>query len=84
MDESMRVWFEADSDSIIMVRGFCGCLIWVMDGAAEVPEVTAEDLSEVNVGGVGGNMYSRVNTWMNVLSDMQKRTKQFTSLNGGV
>ncbi|KAE8653751.1 SufE-like protein 2 [Hibiscus syriacus] len=74
MDKNGKVWFRADSDSEIS-KGFCSCLIWVMDGAdpEEVIGVTAEELAELNVG-VHGKVQSRVNTWQNVLTSMQDRT----------
>uniref|UniRef100_A0A7N0V157 Fe-S metabolism associated domain-containing protein n=1 Tax=Kalanchoe fedtschenkoi TaxID=63787 RepID=A0A7N0V157_KALFE len=79
VDESGRMRFEADSDSV-MARGFCGCLVWAMDGAAaaEVAAVRAEDLAEVSVGSVGGGVDSRVNTWTNVLFAMQKKSREVT------
>ena len=72
-DGKMR--FFADSDSEIS-RGFCSCLVWVLDGAApeEVMKITTEELVEMNVGVVGKER-SRVNTWHNVLITMQKKTK---------
>ncbi|XP_057950662.1 quinolinate synthase, chloroplastic [Malania oleifera] len=75
MDEVGRMRFAADSDSEI-TRGFCSCLVWVLDGAApeEVLGLRAEDLAALNVG-VVGRAQSRVNTWHNVLISMQKRTK---------
>lgn len=65
--------FRADSDSEI-TKGFCSCLIWVLDGAGpeEVLAVRAEDLGPINMGLVA---HSRVNTWHNVLVGMQRRTK---------
>ncbi|KAK7838653.1 sufe-like protein 2, partial [Quercus suber] len=75
LDESGRVRFLADSDSEIS-KGFCSCLIYVLDGAdpEEVAMVEADDLSDLNVG-LHGKSHSRVNTWHNVLVAMQKRTK---------
>lgn len=75
MDEEGKMRFWADSDSEI-TRGFCSCLVWVMDGAApeEVLKVKTEDLAALNVGMLG-RAQSRVNTWHNVLISMQKRTK---------
>lgn len=72
LEGSMR--FKVDSDSEI-TKGFCSCLIWLLDGAApeEVVAVKAEDLAEMNVGILPAN--SRVNTWNTVLISMQKRTK---------
>ncbi|CAH8382753.1 unnamed protein product [Eruca vesicaria subsp. sativa] len=74
MDELGRMRFRADSDSEIS-KGFCSCLIWILDGARpeEVLGVRGEDLVEMNVG-VHGKAQSRVNTWQNVLMSMQKRT----------
>lgn len=68
-----------DSDSEI-TKGFCACLISVLDGATpeEVLSVRPEDFVELNVGvgvGVKGRGQSRANTWHNVLVSMQKRTK---------
>lgn len=67
--------FAADSDSEI-TRGFCSCLISVLNGATpeEVLRVKTEDLTALNVG-LSGNQRSRVNTWHNVLISMQKKTK---------
>ncbi|CAA6668027.1 unnamed protein product [Spirodela intermedia] len=70
MDDSGRMRFAADSDSEI-TRGFCSCLISVLDGAApdEVMKMRTEDLSELNVVGraAGGKTMSRVNTWHNAI-----------------
>ncbi|TYI29943.1 hypothetical protein ES332_A05G351000v1 [Gossypium tomentosum] len=73
IDKKGKVWFRADSDSEIS-KGFCSCLIWVMDGAdpEEVVGVTAEELVELNVG-VHGKVQSRVNTWKNVLISMRDK-----------
>lgn len=75
MDETGRVRLWADSDSEV-TRGFCGCLVWLLDGASpeEVLRLTTEDLAALNVGGIGKAM-SRANTWYNVLISMQKKTK---------
>ncbi|XP_034201594.1 sufE-like protein 2, chloroplastic [Prunus dulcis] len=75
MDELGRMRFRADSDSEIS-KGFCSCLIWMLDGAeaAEVLEVKTRDLEDVNVG-VYGKVNSRVNTWHNVLLAMQRKTQ---------
>ncbi|XVF02575.1 hypothetical protein REPUB_Repub04eG0186500 [Reevesia pubescens] len=75
IDKNGKVRFRADSDSEI-TKGFCSCLIWMMDGAdpEEVVGVRAEDLVEVNVG-VHGKAQSRVNTWQNVLISMRDRTE---------
>lgn len=74
LDELGRVRFSADSDSEIS-KGFCSCLIHVLDGAEpeEVVKVKAEDLADLNVG-LHGKAHSRVITWHNVLIAMQKRT----------
>lgn len=75
MDGDGKMRFAADSDSEI-TRGFCSCLVWVLDGAApeEVLKVKTEDFAALNVG-MPGRSPSRVNTWHNVLISMQKRTK---------
>ncbi|KAI7996204.1 hypothetical protein LOK49_LG10G00292 [Camellia lanceoleosa] len=75
MDSKGLMRFRADSDSEI-TKGFCSCLIWVLDTAApeEVVAVKAEDLEDLNVG-LSGRTHSRVNTWHNVLMSMQKRTR---------
>lgn len=75
MDQDGKMRFAADSDSEI-TRGFCSCLVRVLDGAApeEVLKVKTEDLADLNVG-VPARERSRVNTWHNVLVTMQKRTK---------
>lgn len=75
MDEDEKMKFWADSDSEI-TRGFCSCLITVLDGAGpeEVLKMKTEDLAALNVGLPGGER-SRVNTWHNILVSMQKRTK---------
>ncbi|KAI4317318.1 hypothetical protein L6164_025196 [Bauhinia variegata] len=72
MDECGRMRFKADSDSEIS-KGFCSCLIWMLDGAEpwEVLRVEREDLADLNVG-LHGKAQSRVNTWHNVLFSMQK------------
>lgn len=74
MDDNGRMRFKADSDSEI-TKGFCSCLIWLLDGAeaAEVMAVEVEDLEAVNLG-FEMKVRSRVNTWQNVLISMQKRT----------
>ncbi|KAE9454157.1 hypothetical protein C3L33_13949, partial [Rhododendron williamsianum] len=77
MDSDGLMRFKIDSDSEI-TKGFCSCLIWVLDGAApeEVAAVTADDLADMNVGGFsGGQERSRVNIWANVLMSMKKRTR---------
>lgn len=74
LDELRRVRFRAYSDSEIS-KGFCSCLIYVLDGAEpeEVVKVKSEELVDLNVG-LHGKAHSRVNTWQNVLIAMQKRT----------
>lgn len=77
MDSDGLMRFKIDSDSEI-TKGFCSCLIWVLDGAApeEVAAVTEEDLADMNVGYFsGGRARSRVNIWGNVLMSMKKRTR---------
>lgn len=79
MDSDGKMRFRADSDSEI-TRGFCYCLIRVVEGMGpeEVLDLRTEDLGELSgvVGGlVHGGSNSRVNTWGNVLIGMQKRTK---------
>ncbi|GMH01553.1 hypothetical protein Nepgr_003392 [Nepenthes gracilis] len=73
IDEFERMQFRADSDSEI-TKGFCYCLIYLLDGAspAEVLQVKAEDLADMNV---GLPVRSRVNSWNNVLVSMKERTK---------
>ncbi|XWS34705.1 hypothetical protein CRYUN_Cryun21dG0060700 [Craigia yunnanensis] len=75
IDKNGKVRFRADSDSEI-TKGFCSCLIWMMDDAdpEEVVGVRAEDLVVLNVG-VHGKAQSRVNTWQNVLISMRDRTE---------
>lgn len=74
VDGSMR--FRVDSDSEI-AKGFCYCLIWLLDGAAagDVFEITVDDLREMNVGILPVRTSSRVNTWHNVLLSMHRRTR---------
>ncbi|KAK9707458.1 hypothetical protein RND81_07G198700 [Saponaria officinalis] len=76
-DEFGRMRFGADSDSEI-TKGFCSCLIFLLDGAypLDVLKVRAEDLTDMNV---GLPVRSRVNSWHNVLVNMQERTKTFLS-----
>lgn len=75
LDEEGRVRFKAYSDSEVS-RGFCGCLIWVLDGCfpEQVLDLKTDDLGLVNFGGITG-VNSRVNTWYNVLVSMQKKTR---------
>lgn len=84
MDGEGRMRFLADSDSEI-TKGFCSCLISVLDGAA--PEVVlalrTDDLGDLSVVGVHGRVESRVNTWHNVLISMQKRTKAMVAQKEG-
>ncbi|KAI3812448.1 hypothetical protein L1987_17157 [Smallanthus sonchifolius] len=74
VDGTMR--FRADSDSEI-AKGFCYCLIWLLDGAAagDVIEIRVDDLWEINIGILPIRTSSRVNTWHNVLLSMQRRTR---------
>lgn len=74
-EASGRMRFRADSDSEIS-KGFCSCLIWLLDGAEaeEVLELTAEDFEHVNIG-LHGKGHSRANTWHNVLISMQRKTR---------
>lgn len=83
LDQFGKVRFTADSDSEI-TKGFCSCLVWVLDGAApeEVMKVNTEDLADLNVG-VPGRERSRVNTWHNVLVTMQKRTRMLVAERDG-
>ncbi|KAL4570154.1 hypothetical protein LXL04_025805 [Taraxacum kok-saghyz] len=76
MDGEGRMRFRVDSDSEI-TKGFCYCLIWLLDGAAagEVVDFRIDDLGEMNVGILPIRASSRVNTWHNVLLGMQRRTK---------
>ncbi|KAF4380108.1 hypothetical protein F8388_018232 [Cannabis sativa] len=65
LDKEGRMRFAADSDSKIM-RGFCYCLVSILDGAApeEVLTMKTDDLKALNVGLLGGQR-SRANTWHN-------------------
>ncbi|KAH7528387.1 quinolinate synthase, chloroplastic [Ziziphus jujuba] len=83
MDKEGKMRFAADSDSEI-TRGFCSCLISVLDGASpeEVLAVKTEDLAALNVGLAGGQ-HSRVNTWHNVLISMQKKTRALVAQREG-
>lgn len=89
LDRDNRVRFWADSDSEI-TRGFCACLVWVLDGATpeEVLAVNTEDLGALNVVGLNGKgtgySSSRSNTWHNVLMSMQKRTKALVAQREGL
>lgn len=76
MDSTGSMRFRVDSDSEI-TKGFCFCLIWLLDGAAagEVLGLNIDDLGEMNVGVMPSRVSSRVNTWHNVLIEMKKRTK---------
>ncbi|KAL6188077.1 hypothetical protein ACLB2K_039471 [Fragaria x ananassa] len=79
LDEMGRMRFRADSDSEIS-KGFCSCLIWMLDGAEprEVLEIRGKDLEDVNVG-LYGKANSRVNTWHNVLLAMQRKTRDLVT-----
>lgn len=74
MDEFWMMKFGADSDSEITKGFFSSCLVYLLDGASpeEVLMVKAEDLADTNV---GLPSRSRVNSWHNVLTNMQERTK---------
>ncbi|XP_008811746.1 sufE-like protein 2, chloroplastic [Phoenix dactylifera] len=76
LDDLGRMRFAADSDSEI-TKGFCSCLISVLDGALpeEVLEVRPEDFGDLDVAGMPARAKSRVNTWHNVLISTQKRTE---------
>ncbi|CAI9093042.1 OLC1v1028444C1 [Oldenlandia corymbosa var. corymbosa] len=78
MDSDKLMRFGVDSDSVI-TKGFCSCLIWLFDGAVpeEVLSVNCDHLMDMNVGLMPSKGPSRVNTWHNVFSSMQKRTKSF-------
>ncbi|XP_047341090.1 quinolinate synthase, chloroplastic-like [Impatiens glandulifera] len=80
MDSEGKMRIRADSDSEI-TRGFCSCLIWILDGGSpdEVMGLKAEDLTHLNVVGLHGKSKSRANTWHNVLINMQKRTKSLVA-----
>ncbi|PSR95901.1 Quinolinate synthase [Actinidia chinensis var. chinensis] len=80
MDADGNMRLKADSDSEI-TKGFCSCLIWVLDGAEpeEVLNLKTEDLGAWSVVGLQGRSNSRVNTWHNVLIGMQKRTKDLVA-----
>ncbi|KAL2547055.1 SufE-like protein 2 [Forsythia ovata] len=83
MDNNGVMKFRVDSDSEI-TKGFCSCLIWVLDGAKfeEILTVQTDDLIEMNVG-LPSRGHSRVNTWHNVLISMQKRTKDLVEERNG-
>lgn len=76
MDVEGSMRFRVDSDSEI-TKGFCYCLIWLLDGASpcDVVEIRVDDLWEMNVGMLPTRASSRVNTWHNVLVNMQRRTR---------
>lgn len=79
VDERRRMRFRADSDSEIS-KGFCWCLVWILDGAKpeEVLSVHRDDLANINVGlGMSLKAHSRTNTWHNVLFSMQTAAKGF-------
>ncbi|KAH6805168.1 hypothetical protein C2S51_029999 [Perilla frutescens var. frutescens] len=82
MDINGVMRFRVDSDSEI-TKGFCSCLIWLLDGAAadEVLSVKPDDLVEMNVG-LPSRGNSRVNAWNNVLISMQRRTKDLVEQKG--
>ncbi|KAK7306162.1 hypothetical protein VNO77_44085 [Canavalia gladiata] len=80
MDDGGRMRFRADSDSEIS-KGFCWCLVWVLDGAKpeEVLTLTNLHLPTVNVG-FNVKAQSRINTLHNVLFRMQKATQDLLFL----
>ncbi|KAL7149170.1 hypothetical protein ABFS83_05G022100 [Erythranthe nasuta] len=80
MESNGVMRFSLDSDSEI-TKGFCSCLIWLLDGAHadDVLSVKTEDLVEMNVG-LPSRGNSRVNTWHNVLIGMQRRTVDLVEL----
>ncbi|TKY47692.1 SufE protein 2 [Spatholobus suberectus] len=85
MDGGRRMRFRADSDSEIS-KGFCWCLVWMLDGAKpeEVLMVDKDDLADVNVGlGMSLKAHSRINTWHNVLLTMQTAAKDLLFLADG-
>ncbi|PKA55495.1 SufE-like protein, chloroplastic [Apostasia shenzhenica] len=84
IDAQGRMRFAADSDSEI-TRGFCACLLAVLDGALpeEVLAVSTNDLADLSVAGFAGKPRSRVNTWYNVLVSMQKRTRELVAAGEG-
>eukprot|EP00249_Psilotum_nudum_P022551 c28560_g1_i1 orf=594-2804(-) len=70
-----RMYFAANSDSEL-TRGFCACLILVLNGAwpQEVLEVSLASLPRLGMGLAVG-ITSRANTWYNILLAMQKKTQ---------
>ncbi|KAK8933305.1 hypothetical protein KSP39_PZI015670 [Platanthera zijinensis] len=80
VDSLGRMRFAADSDSEI-TRGYCVCLLAVLDGALpeEVLAMRTDDFEDFNVVGLEGRARSRVNTWHNVLVSMQKKTRVLVS-----
>ncbi|CAL5203776.1 unnamed protein product [Lathyrus oleraceus] len=76
MDSGRKMRFTADSDSEIS-KGFCWCLVWMLDGAEpeEVLTVEREDLVRMNLGLNNVKSRSRINTWHNVFFAMQKATQ---------
>lgn len=74
--------YRVDSDSEI-TKGFCSCFIWLFDGAApeDILRVKSDDLMEMNIGFTSRG-HSRVNTWHNILINMQKRTQNLVSGEG--
>ncbi|KAL9686492.1 hypothetical protein QQ045_023952 [Rhodiola kirilowii] len=84
LDDEGRVRLRADSDSEI-TRGFCSCLIWVLDGSMpdEVLQMKTDDLAALNVVGLSGKTSSRVNTWHNVLISMQKKCRALVAERDG-
>ncbi|KAL9155578.1 hypothetical protein ABFS82_09G012900 [Erythranthe guttata] len=84
LDSGNKVRFLADSDSEI-TKGFCACLVTVLDGATpdEVLALRTDDLVALNVVGLNerrvGYSSNRANTWHNVLMSMQKRIKSLVA-----
>ncbi|CAK8567261.1 unnamed protein product [Lathyrus sativus] len=76
MDSGRKMRFKADSDSEIS-KGFCWCLVWMLDGAEpeEVLTVERDDLVRMNLGLNIVKSRSRINTWHNVFFAMQKATQ---------
>ncbi|XP_058781573.1 sufE-like protein 2, chloroplastic [Vicia villosa] len=76
MDSRRKMRFKADSDSEIS-KGFCWCLVWMLDGAEpeEVLTVENDDLMRMNLGLNNVKSRSRINTWHNVFFAMQKATQ---------
>ena len=80
MDQGRKMRFRADSDSEIS-KGFCWCLVWVLDGAEPEEILTVENddlIGGINLGLLNNvKARSRINTWHNVFFAMQKATQNF-------